>query len=197
MRAGSGYLGAMTAPDPPDPGAPSDRGSVAAAYVRRHAAATESSESSDRSSDEEKPAEQITRNWNEFLQELRVMQIGVQILTGFLLTVPFTDRFTALDDRQRTIYLGLLVGSVLTTCLIVAPVSFHRVLFRRQQRPWLVKASNVCARLGLAALGLVSAAVVLLVFDVVVGTTAAVVASLIVFALFGELWLGVPLLARR
>lgn len=194
MRAGSGYLGAMTAPDPPDPGAPSDRGSVAAAYVRRHAAATESS---DRSADEEKPAEQITRNWNELLQELRVMQTGVQILTGFLLTVPFTDRFTALDDRQRTIYLGLLVGSVLTTCLIVAPVSFHRVLFRQQQRPWLVKASNVCARLGLAALGLVSAAVVLLVFDVVVGTTAAVVASLIVFALFVGLWLGVPLLARR
>ncbi len=194
MRAGSGYLGAMTAPDPPDRGDPSDRGPVAAAYVRRHAAATESS---DRSSDEEKPAEQITRNWNELLQELRVMQTGVQILTGFLLTVPFTDRFTALDDRQRTIYLGLLVGSVLTTCLIVAPVSFHRVLFRQQQRPWLVAASNVCARLGLAALGLVSAAVVLLVFDVVVGTTAAVVASLIVFALFVGLWLGVPLLARR
>ncbi|RHW24844.1 sodium:proton antiporter [Nocardioides immobilis] len=139
----------------------------------------------------------MTRNWNELLQELRVMQTGVQILTGFLLTVPFTDRFTALDDRQRTVYLGLLVGSVLTTCLIVAPVSFHRVLFRKQQRPWLVKASNVCARLGLAALGLVSAAVVLLVFDVVVGTTAAVVASLIVLALFVGLWLGVPLLARR
>ena len=125
------------------------------------------------------------------------MQTGVQILTGFLLTVPFTDRFSALDDRQRTIYLALLLGAAVTTCLIVAPVSFHRVLFRQQQRPWLVAAANVCARLGLAAFGLVSAAVVLLVFDIVVGTTAAIVASVVVLALVVGLWLVVPLLARR
>lgn len=146
---------------------------------------------------EERPEEKITRNWNELLQELRVMQTGVQILTGFLLTIPFTDRFGDLDERQRTIYLAVLVGSVVTTCLIVAPVSFHRVLFRQRQRPWLVAAAHVCARVGLAALGLVSTAVVLLVFDFVVGTTAGIVASAAVLALFVALWVGVPLLARR
>ena len=146
---------------------------------------------------EDRPPEQITRNWNELLQELRVMQTGVQILTGFLLTVPFTDRFGDLDDRQRTIYLALLIGSVVTTCLIVAPVSFHRVLFRQRQRPWLVSAAHVCARIGLAGLGLVSAAVVLLVFDVAAGTTAASIAAVAVLVLFVGLWWGVPLLARR
>jgi len=145
---------------------------------------------------EEGPQERITRNWNELLQELRVMQTGVQILTGFLLTVPFTDRFTNLDDRQRMIYLALILGAALTTCLIVAPVSFHRVLFRQRQRPWLVAAAHVCARLGLAAFGLVSAGVVLLVFDIVVGITAAIIASVGVFALFAGLWLIVPLFAR-
>jgi MFS family permease len=145
----------------------------------------------------DRSAKRITRNWNELLQELRVMQTGVQILTGFLLTIPFTDRFADLDDRQRTIYLGVLVGSVVTTCLIVAPVSFHRVLFRQHQRPWLVSAANVCARVGLAGLGLVSAAVVLLVFDIVVGISAGVLASALVLALFAGLWLGVPVLARR
>jgi hypothetical protein len=140
--------------------------------------------------------EQITRNWNELLQELRVMQTGVQIRTGFLLTVPFTDRFSLLDHAQRMVYLGVLVGSVVVTCLIVAPVAFHRVLFRRRMRPWLVSAANVCARIGLAGLALVSAGMVLLVFDVVVGTTAGVVASLLVLALFAGLWLGVPLLNR-
>lgn len=145
----------------------------------------------------ERPPEQITRNWNELLQELRVVQTGVQILTGFLLTVPFTDRFSALDERQRAIYLGLLLGSVVTTCLIVAPVAFHRVLFRQRQRPWLVAAAHVCARVGLAGLSVVSAAVVLLVFDVVSGPTAGVVASTCVLVLFIALWLGVPLAARR
>ncbi|KAA1425815.1 DUF6328 family protein [Nocardioides antri] len=153
---------------------------------------------SEKSADpDERPSEQITRNWNELLQELRVLQTGVQILTGFLLTVPFTDRFADLDDRQRTIYLGLLVGSVITTCLIVAPVSFHRVLFRQRQRPWLVYAAHLCARGGLTAMALVSAAVVLLVFDVVVGTTAATIAAIAVLALYVGLWLVVPLFARN
>ena len=127
----------MSAPDAPRSGDQPDRGSVAAAYVRRHAAATESSR--DRSSEDgvpdedESPQEQLTRNWNELLQELRVAQTGVQILTGFLLTVPFTDRFNDLTTGRSTIYLTVLVGSVVTTCMIVAPASFHRVLFRQRE----------------------------------------------------------------
>lgn len=148
-------------------------------------------------SSEESSSDQLTRNWHELLQELRVMQTGVQILTGFLLTIPFTDKFNSLDDRQRTIYLCVLVGSVVTTSLIVAPASFHRVLFRQQQRSWLVKAANVSARVGLAGLAIVSSAVVLLVFDVVVSTTAALIASGSVLVLFVGLWLVIPMVARE
>ena len=125
------------------------------------------------------------------------MQTGVQILTGFLLTVPFSTRFSDLDHTQRTIYLCVLAGSVMTTCLIVAPVSFHRVLFRQQQRPWLVAAANMTARIGLAGLALVSAGVVLLVFDIVLDTRAGVIASAAVLTVFTGLWLGVPLIGKR
>jgi hypothetical protein len=142
-----------------------------------------------------RPPEQITRNWNELLQELRVVQTGVQILTGFLLTVPFSQRFTDLNDRQHLLYLAVLVGSILTTALIVAPVAFHRVLFRQRQRDWLVAAAHVCARVGLAGLGLVSTAVVLLVFDVVVGLTAGLVAAACVLVAFAALWFAVPMIA--
>jgi Family of unknown function (DUF6328) len=31
----------------------------------------------------------LDRNWTDLLRELRVAQTGVQLLTGFLLTVPF------------------------------------------------------------------------------------------------------------
>jgi hypothetical protein len=147
--------------------------------------------------DEESKQEKLTRNWNELLQELRVTQTGVQILTGFLLTIPFTDRFADLDTQQRTIYLTVLVGSVVTTGMIVAPVAFHRILFRQREKSWLVRAANVCARVGLALLALVSSGVVLFVFDVVLGTTAGLIASISLFALFLGLWLGTPLLARR
>ena len=139
-------------------------------------------------------ADQLTRNWNELLQELRVVQTGVQILTGFLLTVPFSQRFGDLDDRQRTIYLAVLVGSVVTTALIVAPVAFHRVLFRQKQREWLVAAAHWSARAGLVALAIVSSSVVLLVFDIVLSTTAGLIAAGSLLVVFGTLWLLVPLL---
>jgi hypothetical protein len=146
---------------------------------------------------DERPEERITRNWNELLQELRVLQTGVQILTGFLLTVPFSPRFPDLADHQQAIYLVVLVGSVITTSLIIAPVSFHRILFRRRQRPWLVTASHACARAGLAGIAITSALVVLLVFDVVLSFGAGVVAAIAVLVLFVSLWVGLPMMNGR
>ena len=144
-----------------------------------------------------RPPDRITRNWNELLQELRVLQTGVQILTGFLLTVPFSDRFTQLATYQRWLYLAVLVGSVLTTALILAPVAFHRILFRQRQRDWLVAAAHWCARAGLGLLAVVSSAVVMLVFDVVVNTVAGLVAAALMLAVFAGLWYGVPRVLRH
>lgn len=53
------------------------------------------------STPDESSAERLTRNLNELLQELRVTQTGAQILTGFMLTVPFSARFEDLDTLQR------------------------------------------------------------------------------------------------
>ena len=78
----------------------------------------------------ESDSERLTRNLNELLQELRVTQTGVQILTGFLLTLPFSQRFKELDGVQRTSYLAILCGSVIATGLIIAPVAItdpHRI----------------------------------------------------------------------
>ena len=69
----------------------------------------------------ETETEGLDRNWNELLQELRVTQTGVQILAGFLLTLPFQQRFSALEDEQRTAYLVSLSSAVLATALLVAP----------------------------------------------------------------------------
>jgi hypothetical protein len=139
----------------------------------------------------------LTRNWNELLQELRVAQTGVQILTGFLLTVPFSSRFTELDQRQVTIYLVVLAGSALTTALVTAPVAFHRMLFRRRERQWLVEAANVAARAGLTSMALTVGGVLLLVFDIVVGRTAGVVTMAVAVVFFAALWVFVPWWSHR
>lgn len=139
-----------------------------------------------------RPPQQVTRNLNELLQELRVMQTGVQILTGFLLTVPFSDRFADLTDPQQRLYLAILVGAVLTTLVIVAPVCYHRLLFRQGRREWIVAAAQRCALAGLVGLAAVSAAVVLLVFDVVLGTGSALIAAAAVALAFTVMWAVVP-----
>jgi hypothetical protein len=139
----------------------------------------------------------LTRNWGELLQEIRVVETGVQILTGFLLTVPFSQRFDKLDQFQRHLYLVVLAGAVATTALVVAPVAFHRILFRHRKRYWLVQAANQCARLGLVMTALTSSAVLLLVFDVVSGTGVGLTAFAVSLVCFILLWGVAPTLSGR
>jgi len=141
---------------------------------------------------DETETERMDRNWNELLQELRVTQTGVQILTGFLLTVPFSNRFDDLTAFQKDVYLAVLAGSVLTTGLVVAPVAMHRVLFRQRRRELLVEWGNRFAMSGLALLALTVSGVVLLVVDVVVGTTAGWVASGALLLVLTALWAVLP-----
>src|SRR5215213_4013511 len=86
--------------------------------------------------------ERINRNWDELLQELRVTQTGVQILTGFLLTLPFQQRFALLDDAQQAVYLTTVGFAVLATGLLVAPVSHHRSVFRQHEKDWLITSAH-------------------------------------------------------
>ncbi len=147
---------------------------------------------------DDKPSQEtLTRNWDELLQEIRVTQTGVQILTGFLLTVPFSNRFHELTAFQRGVYLAVLAGSVLTTGLVVAPVAMHRVLFRQRRRELLVESGNRFAMAGLAMLALTISGVVLLVVDVVVGGTAGWLAGGAILLVLTVLWAVVPRLADR
>lgn len=141
--------------------------------------------------------ERLDRNWNELLQEMRVTQTGVQILTGFLLTLPFQQKFAQLDDFQVDTYLTAVLLSAGATALIVAPVSFHRILFRRRQKAHLVRAADLLTRTGLVVLATAVTCVVLLVFDVVLSRGAALVVAGSVLAGFVVLWLLLPLATIR
>lgn len=147
---------------------------------------------------DETPLERLDRNWNEILQELRVTQTGIQILTGFLLTVPFQQRFAELTADQRLVYLVLVVLAAVTTALLVAPVSMHRMLFRRGAKSTLVIEADRFMRVGLVCLALVVSGVVLLVFDVVASRSAAVGASGALLLVLVGTWFVLPrVLARR
>ena len=142
------------------------------------------------------PEQTINRNWTELIQELRSTQTGVQVLTGFLLAVPFTDRFHTLDHVQRTAYLVVLSGAVSASIAVLAPIAYHRILFRRDRRPWLVEQANRIARVGLVLAALTMCGVVFLAFDLAAGRAAGIVASLVAFLAYVVLWVVVPFRAH-
>ncbi len=142
---------------------------------------------------DESPAERLDRNWSELLQELRVTQTGIQILSGFLLTLPFQSRFDDLSPWLVAIFLTAVVLGTLTTGVIVAPVTAHRLLFRRHAKDVLVMAGDRMAKAGLILLGLTMAMVVTLVFGFVLGLISGLIAGLVALLLLGALWIVVPL----
>src|SRR3984957_13259488 len=83
---------------------------------------------------DESEAERDDRNLAELLQELRVAGLGVQVLFGFLLSLPFTSRFARLSQGQRDLYLATLVLDAVATALLVGPVAYHRLVFRRWRK---------------------------------------------------------------
>jgi len=142
-------------------------------------------------------AERLDRNWNELLQELRVTQTGAQVLTGFLLTVPFQQRFGRLDDLEVVTYLVLVALSTTAIGLLVAPVSLHRFLFRRQLKRETVVLGHRLARLGLLALGLTIVGCVFFLFDVVISPLAGAVAGGVALCGLLGLWVLLPLTVAR
>jgi tellurite resistance protein TehA-like permease len=141
--------------------------------------------------------EQMDRNWAELLQELRVLQTGVQILAGFLLTLPFQSRFEELDDFQVGLYLVNVVIAALTTAFILLPVSVHRRLFRKRLKETLVSSADVITKIALAGIGLLSAGTAALVFDVTAGRAAGITAGGALLAVLVVLLVYVPLHLNR
>ncbi len=136
----------------------------------------------------ETPLEGLDRNWSSLLQELRVVQTGVQVLTGFLLTLPFQERFEELSTYQRGVYLVTLLGSVCATVFLVAPVVMHRLLFRRGQLPRLVATAHRFTLAGIVFLGIALIGAVVLVVGIMLGATVALVVGAVTTGLFALAW---------
>jgi len=145
---------------------------------------------------DESPEERADRNWSEVLQELRVLQTGTQILTGFLLALAFQPAFSELSGSQRSVYLALVVLSALSSIIALAPVALHRTLFQRRAKPEVVRYGHVALVTALLTVSLLLVGVVAFVFDVVLGGSAFWWAMIALAAVILVLWLVVPGIIR-
>ncbi|KJL28505.1 DUF6328 family protein [Microbacterium oxydans] len=141
---------------------------------------------------DETPNERADRNWDELMQELRVMQTGTQILTGFLLAVAFQPRFTDMDALQVDVYVVLVVLASLATILALAPVVMHRALFGRRRKPELVRVAARIVKVDLTVIAALTIGVTTLIVDFTVGRTAGIVALIASVIGVTLLWFALP-----
>jgi hypothetical protein len=139
--------------------------------------------------------QRMDRNWSELLQELRVLQTGVQIIGGFLLTLPFQQRFATLSDPEKWCFLVLVVLATMTTGLMLVPVSLHRRLFRHHAKSRLVAAGDAIVKAVLACVALLIAGCAGLIFSVVLGQEAGLAAGSSILVALAALVLLYPLLS--
>jgi hypothetical protein len=126
---------------------------------------------------DETEAEREDRKWEDMLQELRVLQTSAQLTAGFLLTLPFQQRFADLSDNQERFYLVLVLLAALVTALVLTPVAIHRRLSGQRVKGRVVSTGHLMLRLGLVSLALLVTGTVTFIFDVLVDLTAALVAG--------------------
>lgn len=146
---------------------------------------------------DETPSERADRNFAERVQELRVAQTGGQIRFAFLLSPAFLTEFPRDDDTFKTVLITALVCAAGATICFIAPVAFHRIVFRqglKESVVWVAQATS------LAGLVLLLAAMALAVWLVVAqlwssATTTAIAVGLVALAVL--LWLVVPVWLRR
>jgi hypothetical protein len=138
---------------------------------------------------DEAESEKLDRNWNELLQELRITQTGLQLLSGFLLTLPFTQVFPTLDDGQKGLYLALVVIAGVAVGVNMTPIMLHRRVFRERRKDSVVAVGHTLIQVVMVAVALLIIGMSALIFSVVADWTAALVTAgclaLVLAALLG------------
>jgi hypothetical protein len=146
-----------------------------------------------RSDDEQ---ERLNRQLAELLQELRVAMPGVQVLFGFLLAVPFQQRFETVSSFERTVYTVTLIAAATATALFIAPSAYHRIVFESGLKPSIIRVGTWELLGGLAALAVAMNGAVLLVTHFILAASTAVVLVALTATLYVTLWFGLGVVQR-
>jgi amino acid transporter len=143
----------------------------------------------------ESEEERRNRELIELLNELRVALPGVQVLFAFLLAVPFANGFPKLGKLDRDIFFVAFLSTALSTVLLIAPSSYHRLRWRQHDKERMLVISNVLTITGLALLAVAITCAVFVITDFLFHRTWAAVFTAIVAAAFLIFWYGLPLAA--
>ena len=138
----------------------------------------------------------LDRELIELLNELRVVLPGVQVLFAFLLAVPFANGWTRVTDLQRDVFFVAFLAAAISSILLIAPSSYHRLRWRAGDKEQMLRTSNVLAIAGTVFLAIGMSAVVFLTSDILFRAWWAALTTAVIAGGFAWFWYGLPLLRR-
>jgi predicted membrane channel-forming protein YqfA (hemolysin III family) len=147
-------------------------------------------------SNDESRDDRLDRELIEFLNELRVVLPGVQVLFAFLLTVPFTNQFSRITNEQRQVFFATFLCTTAATALLIAPSAYHRLRWREYDKEQLLRTSNRLSIAGMVFLSFALVGAAFLVTDLLFHATAAAIVTAAVAGFFAWFWWGLPLMRK-
>jgi hypothetical protein len=145
----------------------------------------------------ETPKERVNRELIELLNEVRVALPGVQVLFAFLLTVPFASGWGKTTELQRNLYVCAVVTAAIAIVFMIAPSSYHRLLFRQPHKQHMLFTSNRLLIIGMVFLAISISLCVFMVVDYVISIRWALALTVGVALLIVVLWYVMPLSRRH
>ena len=146
--------------------------------------------------DGEDQGERLDRELIELLNELRVALPGVQVLFGFLLTVPFSQGWSKVTETERRVFFASFICTAIATALLIAPSAQHRILWRAQDKEALLRRANMLAIGGTVFLALAVTGAVWVVTDLIYEQAPTALVTAGVAGLFAWIWFAAPLIRR-
>jgi len=147
--------------------------------------------------EEETPKQRVNRELIELLNEVRVALPGVQVLFAFLLTVPFASGWKKTTELQQDVYVCAVVTAAVAAVFMIAPSSYHRLLFRQPHKEHMLFTSNKLLIIGMVFLAISISLCVFLVVDLVISIPWALALTAGVALLIVVLWYAMPLNRRH
>jgi hypothetical protein len=138
----------------------------------------------------------LDQEWEETLDEIRVILPGTEVLFAFLLTIPFSGRFSEISSTDRTIYFIAFICAAVATIFFIAPGVYHRLEWRQRDKEYMLQITTRLVIVGTVVVAVAVTAVVFLVSDFLYGSVIGAGVAAVIIGVIFWLWYGLALVRR-
>jgi hypothetical protein len=142
---------------------------------------------------EQRSKQELDQEWSELVEEHRLAMPGIQVLFGFLLILPFQNRFERLTTHQEYVYFSALICATIAAVLLITPTVAHRIRWRQADKEALLKRATKTAIAASVFMAAAMTASVYLITDFLFGEPATAIVTSLVAAAFVLFWYVFPL----